>query len=132
MVIVLDTRFIIAHTFPPTKEDRDAILRFLRKHGGENFLVPTIVVSEFMKIAGRRIGEETAKVRIRAWLSSSRVSAFDLDKEIAEMAGELALEHHVPIADAIIASVAKKVGGIVATDDEHFRKLGVRVTWYKR
>ncbi len=132
MVIVLDTRFIIAHTFPPTEEDRDAILRFLRKHGGENFLIPTIVVSEFLKIAGRRIGKETAKVRIRAWLSSSRVSTFNLDREIAEMAGELALDHQVPIADAIIASVAKKVGGIIATDDEHFRKLGVRVTWYKR
>ncbi len=132
MVIVLDTRFLIAHTFPPTKEDREAILRFLRKHGGENFLIPTIVISEFLKIAGRRVGKETAKVRIRAWLSSSRVGAFDLDKEIAEMAGELALDHHVPIADAIIASIAKKVGGVVATDDEHFRKLGVRVTWYKR
>ncbi len=131
MVIVLDTRFLIAHTFPPTKEDRDAILRFLKKRGKENFVIPTIVISEFLRVAGRRIGKETAKVRIRAWLSSSRVSTFDLDREIAEMAGELALDHQVPIADAIIASVAKKVSGIVATDDGHFRKLGVKVTWYK-
>jgi len=131
-VIVLDTRFLIAHTFPPTEEDRDAILRFLKKHGKEDFLIPTIVISEFLRVSGRRIGKETAKVRIRAWLSSSRVSAFDLDREIAEMAGELALDQQVPVADAIIASVAKKVGGIVATDDKHFRKLGVRVTWYKR
>lgn len=132
MVIVLDTRFLIAHTFPPTEEDREAILRFLKKHGKEGFLIPTIVISEFLRVAGRRIGKETAKVRIGTWLSSSRVGAFDLDREIAEMAGELALDHHVPIADAIIASVARKVGGVVATDDEHFRELGVRVTWYKR
>jgi len=91
-----------------------------------------IVISEFLRVAGRRIGKETAKVRIGVWLSSTRVSAFGLDREIAEMAGELALDHHVSIADAIIASVARKVGGVIATDDEHFRKLGVRVTWYKR
>lgn len=132
MVIVLDTRFLIAHTFPPTKGDREAILRFLKKHGKESFLIPTIVISEFLRVAGRRIGKETAKVRIRTWLSSSRVSTLDLDREIAEMAGELALDHRVPIADAIIASAAKKVGGVVITDDEHFRKLGVRVIWYRR
>ena len=131
MVIVLDTRFLIAHTFPPSKEDREAIQRFLRKHARETLVIPTVVISEFIKVAGRRLGRETAKVRMRAWLSSSRVEAVSLNVEIAEMSGELSSEHNIPLADAIIASTARKLRGAVATDDEHFRRLGVRMVWYK-
>ncbi len=131
MVIVLDTRFLIAHTFPPSEEDREAILQFLRKYAKETFVIPTVVISEFMKVAGRRLGKETAKVRTRAWLSSSRVESVNLDVGIAEMSGELSLEYNVPLADAIIASTARKLGGAVATDDEHFRRLGVKMIWYR-
>lgn len=130
-MIVLDTRFLIAHSFPPTEKDRVAIIRFIRRYREEGFLIPTIVISEFMKVAGRRIGKESAKVKMRTWLSSTSVSTFHLDEEIAEMAGELALDRDVPIADAVIASTARKVGGVIATDDGHFRKLGVRTIWYE-
>ncbi len=131
MVIVLDTRFLIAHTFPPSKEDREAIQWFLRKHARETLVIPTVVISEFIKVAGRRLGRETARVRMRAWLSSSRVEAVSLNVDIAEMSGELSSEHDIPLADAIIASTDREPGGALATDDEHFRRLGVGIVRYK-
>ena len=77
------------------------------------------------------MGRETAKVRMRAWLSSSRVEAVSLNVDIAEMSGELSSERDIPLADAIIASTAREPGGALATDDEHFRRLGVGMVWYK-
>lgn len=131
MVIILDTRFLIAHTFPPSEEDREAILRFLRRYSREALVIPTVVVSEFVRVAGKRLGRETAKVRMRAWLSSSKVKLADLDLETAEMSGEISLEHDVPLADAVVASTARRLGGAVATDDEHFKRMRVRTVWYK-
>jgi len=47
------------------------------------------------------------------------------------MSGELSSEHDIPLADAMIASTAREPGGALATDDEHFRRLGVGMVWYK-
>ena len=38
----------------------------------------------------------------------------------------------IPIANALIAAIARRLRAIVVSDDPHFREIGVATTWYKR
>ncbi len=131
MALILDTRFLIAHTFPPTSRDREMIREFVARRAGEGFVIPAVVVAEFIKVAGRRIGSEAAEVRVRVWLSSGAEVA-PIDEGLAIEAGRMALSKGVPLADALVAAVAQSTGGVVVTDDPHFRELGVKTVWYTR
>ena len=93
-------------------------------------LAPSIVLTEFVEIAGAKIGEEAAKKRLRL-LKERGMQTLPLDEEHALVAGSLLLAHrNVPIADAIIASYVKTgVGEYVLTDDPHFKALGVKTKW---
>ena len=131
MALILDTRFLIAHTFPPTERDREKLREFVVRRAGEGFVIPAVVVAEFIKVAGRRLGSERAEVRLRVWISSGAKVA-PIDERVAFEAGRMALARGVPLADALVAAVAKSTGGVMVSDDPHFRELGVKTTWYKR
>lgn len=132
MALVLDTCFLIAHTFPPSREDRDRITRFTtRLLGEEKFVIPSIVAVEYIKVAGRRLGRVAATTRLNAWLNSGAEFA-PLSKEVAVKAGELSVRYlDVPIADVIIAAIAMSLHARVVTNDHHFDALGVRKLWYR-
>lgn len=53
MALVLDTRFLITHTFPPTKKDRDKIRFFIAKIRREKLYMPSVVVVEYIKVTDR-------------------------------------------------------------------------------
>ena len=50
---------------PATVEMGRKTRDFFEKELRENLFVPTVVLAEFIEIAGARIGEEAAKTRIR-------------------------------------------------------------------
>jgi predicted nucleic acid-binding protein len=56
MALILDTRFLIAHCFPRSKEERERIKDFLPKIAKDTLMIPSIVVVEFIKIAGSAVG----------------------------------------------------------------------------
>jgi len=132
LALVLDTRFLIAHTFPPSREDRDRVARFAaRILGRERVAMPSIVAVEYIRVAGRRIGRTAAVARLNMWLNSGAELA-PLSRETAVKAGELSLKHpNVPIADAVIAAIALSMHARVVSDDTHYEELGVKRLWYR-
>lgn len=132
MALILDTRFLIVHTFPPSREDREKLLEFEKKLAKETLLIPSIVVAEFIKVAGLKIGLAAARITVRNWLRAGALVS-EITWEDADKAGEYLLKMpELPIADALVAAQAARLSAAVASDDHHLRALGVKLVWYKR
>jgi len=132
LALILDTRFLIVHAFPPSREDREKLLEFEKKLIKETLLIPSIVVAEFIKVAGSRVGLAAARAMVRSWVrAGAHVS--EVTWEDADRAGEYLLNMpEMPIADALIAAQAARFSAAVVSDDHHLRALGVKLVWYKR
>lgn len=131
MTSVVDTRLLVFLEFPPNQEVRTQTRDFFEKELRGRLLAPTIVLTEFIKLAGAKMGEDAAKIKIRL-LKDQGMQTIVLTEEQALAAGSLLLSHqNVPITDAIIASLVKtKVADYVLTDDPHFKVLGVKTKWF--
>ena len=78
-------------------------------------IIPSIVIGEFMKIAGSVIGLEQAKIKLRLWMGSE-AEIVPVDKDAAFLAGEAAFKHgDVPMADVIISAIARRFKAKVIT-----------------
>ena len=131
MALIIDTRFLLDHTFPSTDEDRDQIIRFLKRLKQEKIYIPSVVIVEYLKVAGKIIGISAAKTKIRIWINSG-VEPISLRSEEAMEAGEQALRTpNIPLADIIIATLAKKYRAKIVSDDPYYKAIGVPTTWYK-
>ena len=130
MTGVADTRILFFMEFPATPEMGRKTRDFLEKELRENLLVPTVVLAEFIEIAGARIGEEAAKTRIRV-LKERGMQIMQFDERHAMKTGSLLLSNRkVPLADAIIASYVKTgEADYVVTDDPHYKALNVKTKW---
>jgi len=93
-------------------------------------LVPTVVLAEFIEIAGARIGEEAAKTRIRL-LKERGVQLVPFEERHALKTGDMLLSNRkVPLADAIVASYVKTGDAdYVLTDDPHYKTLNTKTKW---
>jgi predicted nucleic acid-binding protein len=116
--------------FPPSPEAKEKTKNFFTKELRGRLLAPSIILTEFIEFAGARIGEETAKTRLRL-LKERGMQTVPVDEENGLIAGSLLLSHrNVPIADAIIASYVKTgAADYVVTDDSHFKALGIKTKW---
>lgn len=87
-------------------------------------LVPTLVQYELYKWAKRERDEARA---LEAVSLTDSATIVPVDTEIALIGADLALEHGLAMADALIYAVARKYGAELLTCDAHFeRKPGVR------
>jgi hypothetical protein len=127
---VADTRLLLFMEFPASPETGKKTRDFLEKELKGNLLVPSIVLTEFIEVAGSNIGLEAAKTRIRL-LKDRGLQIVVLDEKQALIAGELLLSNgNVPVADGVIASYVKSgVAEYVLSDDAHFKVLGVKTKW---
>jgi len=127
---IADTRLLLTLEFPPTEILGAKIGGFIEKEIARQLFAPSIVLTEFIKYAGTRIGEDAAITRINV-LKEKGLKILPLDEKIALTAGSLLLSHaNVPIADALIASYVKNgAAEYVITDDLHFKTLGVKTKW---
>lgn len=90
----------------------------------EQLVVPTVVQFELYKWIRRERDETTALEVIAA---TEQATIVPLDSRIALLAAELALEHRLPFADAIVYGTARTLDAAVQTCDDHFASLpGVR------
>jgi len=118
---VVDTRFLIEHFYSDdaeTKRKTSKKLRELaeRKEG----ILPTIVISEIVRITCERRGKEEAEAR-HLLLIESGLQIQGLDQNIAKEAGLLKCRYrNTPIGDCIIAATAKIKRAQVLSDDPHF------------
>ena len=131
MTAVADTRLLLTLEFPPDKETKRRVEVATTHELTHRLLAPTIVLAEFMKIAGVRIGEATARLRLRL-LKERGLHTLALSEEMALSAGSLLVKHQeIPIADALIASPVKLgEADYVVTDDPHYKVLGIRTKWF--
>jgi len=130
LTVVADTRFLLTFKFPPTKEAKQRIaylMEDLLRHG---LLVPSIVVTEFIKLVGRKVGEETALIFLKDLITRG-VRIVAIDEEIATEAGKLALRYwDIPIADILIgATSAVHHAECIVSDDEHFKQMKFKTKW---
>lgn len=131
MALIIDTRFLIAHTFPPSEDERLLIKDFTKKLAKEELFIPSIVIVEFLKVAGSIIGSDSAKIRIRLWIIGG-AKIVPIDVEVAFEAGEIALRYkHIPLADIIVGAIAKRFNGKIVSDDQHYNTIDVKTVWYK-
>jgi predicted nucleic acid-binding protein len=127
---VADTRLLFHMEFPATPEKGRRARDFFEKELREKILVPTVVLAEFIEIAGARIGEEAARTKIRL-LKERGIQIVPFDEGHALQTGSLLLSNRkVPLADAIIASYVKTgEATCVLTDDPHYKTLNTKTKW---
>jgi predicted nucleic acid-binding protein len=127
---VADTRLLLTLEFPPTEDVGLKVERFVEKEIGRHLLAPSIVLTEFIKYGGSRIGDDAARTRLRV-LKGKGLRTVPITERDALTAGSLLLASpNVPIADALIASFVKNgTAEYVITDDPHFKMLGIQTRW---
>lgn len=86
----------------------------------EQLLVPTSIQFELYKWVKRERGEVAALETV-AWTEQGKVIA--LDSNIALLAADLAFQHRLSFADAIIYASACRHSAELITADDHFEGL---------
>jgi hypothetical protein len=121
---------MLIHLEFPTKEEGAKTREFFERELRGHLIAPTIVLTEFVEVAGKKIGKEAAKNCLRI-LKEEGMKIIDLDEKHALIAGELLLSNrNVPITDALVASYVKSgVADYVLTDDPHYKTLNTKTKW---
>lgn len=129
---VADTRLLLTLQFPPDKETGEKVRAFVQKELARGMIVlPSIVLAEFVKIAGLRIGVQAAANVINV-LKERGMKVRPIDEEVALEAGKMLVRHkNVPFADSLVAAfVSNKIAEYVLSDDPHFQILGSKTKWF--
>jgi predicted nucleic acid-binding protein len=131
LTAIADTRLLLTLEFPPSEDVKRKAGDLASTEIGKRLLAPSIVLTEFIKIAGARMGEDAARTKLRL-LSERGMRTVALDEEEAVVAGSLLLAHrNVPIADALIGSFVRTgIADYVVTDDSHYKTLGIKTKWF--
>ncbi len=131
MTSVADTRLLLTLQFPPDDVVKDNIQIFIQKEIGHGILLPSMVLSEFLKVTGSKIGIQAATRTINI-VKERGMKVKSIDEELAMEAGRLLIKHtNVPFADTLIAAfVSSKIAEYVLSDDPHFKILGTKTRWF--
>ena len=129
LTFVADTRFLITVKFPYSEDVERKALSLLKRSLAEGLYIPSIVLTEYIGLIGRRHGLEAALAHIEDFVyRGSKIAA--IDKGIALTAGKILLRKRVPIADALIAAVRVGTNSThVISDDPHFSEVDTPTKW---
>lgn len=86
----------------------------------ENLLVPSICLYEVYKRLHQQHGKQAALEGISRLY---RGKVLELNDEIALLAAQLSIEHHLPLADSIFLATAHHHQATFWTQDEHFKDI---------
>ena len=86
----------------------------------DGWIVPTIVQYELARCLTREVSEDAADDTIAF---STECVVTSLSTRLAVQAAEIAKDHALPMADAIIYATAVDMGADLLTCDAHFAKL---------
>ena len=85
MTAVADTRLLLTLQFPPTKELKARIEETITRELAGRLVAPSVVSTEFLKIAGARIGESAAELRLNL-LKERGMKVIPITEEMALIA----------------------------------------------
>lgn len=130
LTVVADTRFLLTFEFPPTKEAKQKMANLMDESLRLGLLLPSIVVTEFIKLAGKKLGEEASIIFLKE-LTIRGASIVAIDENIAIEAGKFALRHwNIPIADILIsATMTVHRAEHIVSDDPHFKDMKIKTKW---
>lgn len=86
----------------------------------EQVYVPTVIQFELYKWVKRERSEDRA---LEVVALTEQGNVLSLNTAIGLLAADLALEHKLSFADAIIYATARYVDGVLVTADDHFKDL---------
>jgi predicted nucleic acid-binding protein len=130
MTLVADTRFLLFYTFPADSRERDLMRQLMQRSLRERLVIPSVVITEYFKSAGKKIGIAGISTQISV-LKGNGATVFDIDEATASRAGELLLENEQrSIGDSLIAATALELrASHVVSDDPHFHAFGLKTRW---
>jgi predicted nucleic acid-binding protein len=113
--VVIDTSVIIDHT----RANKGDLLKIIKSNS--QIYIPMIAISELW--AGKSMADLEDSKRVENLISV--FSKIDMDEGSAKKAGEILRNNSsLGVADAIVAAIALKIGGCVATNNtKHFSKI---------
>ncbi|HEY8139484.1 MAG TPA: hypothetical protein VIE86_00210, partial [Nitrososphaera sp.] len=86
MTSAVDTKLLLTLEFPPDNITRDKARSFVQKELVNGMILPSIVLGEFLKIAGSKIGIQGA-IRTINVLKERGAKVKSIDEELALGAG---------------------------------------------
>jgi predicted nucleic acid-binding protein len=118
---VLDSRFFVEHFYSPSTETKRKTSKklkdLIRRREG---ILPTIVISETVRIVCEKVGSEEAEI-FYSTIVNSGLQIQELTARIAKQAGLLKCQfNNLPVGDCIIASTATINQARIISDDPHF------------
>ena len=121
MRTVLDTRFLTEHFYSDKNETKQKTARKLRELAQrKEGILPTIAISEIIRITCEKRGKDLAETRYHA-LMQSGLQIINLTPTIAKQAGLIKCQHkNIPMGDCVIAATAIANQAHILTDDPHY------------
>ncbi len=114
---VYDTRFF-AELFYSTNESLHK--RILTQKFRKRF-TSAVVIHEIYRLALKREGRETAKLKVALIKKDFEVIA--VDEQIAQLSAEFRHKCNLSMGDSMIAATASTLKAVCITDDPHFKQI---------
>jgi predicted nucleic acid-binding protein len=121
---VYDTRFF-ADLFYATNDSLHK--RILKQKSKERF-TSAVVIHEIYRLALKREGRETAKLKVT--LITKDFKVFQVDEQIAQLSAEFRHKYQLSMGDSMIAATASTLNAVCITDDTHFKQISeIKTEW---
>jgi predicted nucleic acid-binding protein len=114
---VYDTRFF-AELFYSSNESLHK--KILAQKSRKRF-TSAVVIHEIYRLALKREGRETAKLKVAAIKKDFEV--IPIDEQIAQLSAEFRHKCNLSMGDSMIAATASTLKAICITDDPHFKQI---------
>ncbi len=114
---VYDTRFF-AELFYSTNESlrKRIIAQKFRKR-----FTSAVVIHEIYRLALKREGRETAKLKVA--LIEKDFEVLPVDTQVAQLSAEFRHKSNLSMGDSMIAATAAALKAVCITDDPHFKQI---------
>jgi predicted nucleic acid-binding protein len=121
---VYDTRFF-AELFYSTDESlqKKILVQKFRKR-----FTSTVVIHEIYRLALKREGRETAKLKVA--MIKKDFEIIPVDEQIAQLSAEFRHKCNLSMGDSMIAATASILKAVCITDDPHFKQINeIETDW---
>jgi predicted nucleic acid-binding protein len=121
--LVYDTRFFAELFYSKEKSLSEKILT--QRFRKERF-TSAVVIHEIYRLALKREGRETAKLKVA--LIKKDFQVIPVDEQIAQLSAEFRHKYNLSMGDSMIAATASTLSAVCITDDPHFKQIKEIVT----